>query len=327
MARDLIPPPSPAGRPSGDAEAERERAREREAARRKLGGGGLWHRSTEGDPVTETVQEIDAAEAPPEEKTESPYRSRFGLLLGALIGVGIATLAIGAAVYVGTGSGNGAPEGWSSWKPDTDAGVAAAAEIATHVGRKYRLSDGNQIVGVQGSKLAVFDVPLEVALRTAPQGGDINFINGGKGLMYTLNGLGPKGSVRGGKPSEARHLLLRREALELALYTFRYVKNVNLVVALLPPKPPAKTKNKDGTTTTSTADTQTQALFYRPGDLEPQLEIPLNATIPAKTPRPETIPPAESRRIDALTRGNLFLASFQQGQDQKAFLVLDRLPQ
>ena len=124
--------------------------------------------------------------------------------------------------------------------------------------------------------------------------------------MYTLNGLGPKGSVRGGKPSEARHLLLRREALELALYTFRYVKNVNLVVALLPPKPPAKTKNKDGSTTTSTADPQTQALFYRPGDLEPQLEIPLNATIPAKTPRPETIPPAESRRIDALTRGNLF---------------------
>ena len=32
MARDLIPPPSPAGRPSGDAEAERERAREREEA-------------------------------------------------------------------------------------------------------------------------------------------------------------------------------------------------------------------------------------------------------------------------------------------------------
>ena len=116
------------------------------------------------------MDEIRAAEAPPEERTESPYRSRFGLLLGALIGIGIATLAIGAAVYVGTGSGNGAPEGWSSWKPDANDGVAAANEIATHVGRKYRLSDGNQIVGVQGSKLAVFDVPLKVALRTAPPG-------------------------------------------------------------------------------------------------------------------------------------------------------------
>jgi hypothetical protein len=246
-------------------------------------------------------------------------------VLGALIGIAIATLAVGAAVYVGTDANNGAPKGWSTWKPDTDDGVKASHEIATHVGRKYRLDDGNQIVGVQGGPLEVFDVPLEVALRTAPQGGDIDFING-KGLMYTLNGLGPKGSVRGGKPSEARHLLLRREALELALYTFRYVKNVDLVVALLPPKPPTKTKNKDGTTTTSTEDSPTQALFYRPGDLEPQLEIPLRATIPAKTPRPDTIPAAESRRIDALTRGNLFLASFQQGQNQKAFLVLDRLP-
>jgi hypothetical protein len=323
MAGDLIPPPSPAGRPGSDAEAERERARQREEARRR--SGRLWTDGASGDPVTEVVEQVDAAEAPAEERTESPYRSRFGLLLGALLGIAIATLAVGAAVYVGTSSDNGAPEGWSSWKPDTDDGSKAATEIATHVGRKYRLDDGNQIVGVQGGPLEVFDVPLEVALRTAPQGGDIDFING-KGLMYTLNGLGPKGSVRGGKPSEARHLLLRREALELALYTFRYVKNVDLVVALLPPKPPTKTKNKDGTTTTSEADSQTQALFYRPGDLEPQLEIPLNATIPAKTPRPDTIPPAESRRIDALTRGNLFLASFQQGQNQKAFLVLDRLP-
>ena len=177
---------------------------------------------------------------------------------------------------------------------------------------------------MQASKLEVFDVPLEVALRTAPQGGNIDFIDG-NGLMFTLNGLGPKGSVRGGKPSEERHLFLRREALELALYTFRYVKDVDLVVALLPPKPPEK--KKDGTTATATAeDSQTQALFFRPGDLEPQLEIPLRATIPASTPRPETIPPSESRRIDALTRSNLFLASFQQGQDQKAFLVLDRLP-
>ena len=337
MARDLIPPPSPAGRPGSSAEAERERARELEEQRLKQ-KGGLWHRSSEAeateldpaaaivasDPDGASQEARDAATTPT--RTDTPYRSRFGLILGALLGIAIATLAIGAAVYVGTTGNNGAPDGWSQWKPGSDDGVGAAKEIATHVGRKYRMSDGNQIVGVQASKLEVFDVPLEVALRTAPQGGNIDFIDG-NGLMYTLNGLGPKGSVRGGKPSEARHLFLRREALELALYTFRYVKDVDLVVALLPPKPPEKTKNKDGTTTTATAeDSQTQALFFRPGDLEPQLEIPLRATIPAATPRPETIPPAESRRIDALTRSNLFLASFQQGQDQRAFLVLDRLP-
>jgi hypothetical protein len=332
MAGDLIPPPSPAGRPRGDAEAERERAREREEARRKQ--GSLWHRSSEaeateldpaaavaGDDPEGAAAEAHHAAAGPS-RGETPYRSRFGLLLGALIGVAIATVAVGAAVWVGTTGDNGAPDGWSSWKPGADNGVGAAKEIATHVGRKYRLADGNQIVGVQAGPLEIFDVPLEVALRTAPQGGDIDFING-NGLMYTLNGLGPKGSVRGGKPSEARHLLLRREALELALYTFRYVKDVDLVVALLPPKPPDKKK----TAATATEESPTQALFFRPGDLKPQLEIPLGATIPSRTPRPETIPPPEARRIDALTRGNLFLASFQQGQDQKAFLVLDRLPQ
>src|SRR5918998_809096 len=334
MARDLIPPPSPAGRPSGDAEAERERAREREEARRKQ--GGLWSRTAEqaatehdaagaivaADPEGASEEARDQA-ARPAARSDTPYRSRFGLVLGALIGLAIATLAIGAAVYVGTDGDNGAPDGWSQWKPESDDGVGAAKEIATHVGRKYRMSDGNQIVGVQAGPLEIFDVPLEVALRTAPQGGNIDFIEG-DGVLYTLNGLGPKGSVRGGKPSEERHLFLRREALELALYTSRYVEDVALVVALLPPKPPEE--KKKGAAAAATEETPTQALFFRPGDLEPQLEIPLRATIPAATPRPETIPASESRRIDALTRSNLFLASFQQGQDQKAFLVLDRLP-
>src|SRR5215211_2049114 len=266
MARDLIPPPSPAGRPSGDAEAERERAREREEARRRQ--GGLWSRSSEAeatqldttsalvaaDPEAASEEARDQAAAP--SRADAPYRSRFGLVLGALIGLAIATVAVGAAVFVGTGGNNGAPDGWSGWKPEADSGVDAAKEIATHVGRNYLLADGNQIVGVQAGPLEVFNVPLEVALRTAPQGGNIDFIDG-KGLMFTLNGLGPKGSIRGGKPSEERHLLLRREALELALYTFRYIDGVDEVVALLPPKPPTKAKSKDGSTST-TQDSPTQ---------------------------------------------------------------------
>jgi hypothetical protein len=339
MARDLIPPPSPAGRPGSSAEAERERARELEEQRQKQ-KGGLWHRSPEDEATTldstSALVSADPAAASdeardlagrPQPQTPTPFRSRFGLMLGALLGLGIATLAIGAAVYVGS-TGNGAPSGWSGWKPTADDGEKAAQQIATHVGRKYRLADGNQLVGVQGGPLEIdalgLTVPLEIAMKTAPQGGDIDFIKG-KGLMYTLNGLGPKGSVRGGKPSEERHLLLRREALELALYSFRYIDDVDLVVALLPPAPPDKPKK--GAAAATAEETPTQALFFRPGDLEPQLEIPLGATIPPQTPRPETIAGAEARRIDALTRGNLFLASFQQGQDQKAYLVLDRLPQ
>ena len=99
------------------------------------------------------------------------------------------------------------PDGWSGWRPTADDGEKAAAQIATHVGRKYRLADGSQLVGVQGGPLEIdalgLTVPLEIAMKSAPQGGDIDFIKG-NGLLYTLNGLGPKGSVRGGKPSEER---------------------------------------------------------------------------------------------------------------------------
>jgi hypothetical protein len=244
-------------------------------------------------------------------------------------------VAIGAVVYVASTGDNGAPDGWSRWKPSDGDGAKAAQQIATHVARQYRMADGSQIVGVEGGPLQIealgLKVPLSIAMRTAPQGGNIDFIKG-NGLLYTLNGLGPKGSVRGGKPSIKRTLLLRREALELALYSFRYIKDVDQVVALLPPKPPAKaTPAKKGAAAAAPAAAATpapaQALFFRPGDLQPQLQIPLGATIPPKTPRPETIAGAEARRVDALTRGNLFLYSFEQGQNQKAFLVLDRLPQ
>jgi hypothetical protein len=351
MAKDLIPPPSPAGRPSSDAEAERARAREREEARRRQAKGSLWHRTAEeeatehdpagalvaSDPEGASEEARDAAvHTPP--RTEAPYRSRFGLVLGALLGIAVATLAIGAAVYVGVSGDNGAPDGWSAWKPDADNGDEAAQQIADHVGKKYRLSDGSQITLVTGGPLEIealgLTVPLSIAMKTAASGGNLENIDG-NGLMYTLNGLGPKGSIRGGKPSEQRALLLRREALELSLYTFRYVDDVDQVVVLLPPrrktaeeeKAVAAAEAKGDTATAERLEPKTQALFFRPGDLEPQLEIPLQATIPAATPRPETIPPSESRRIDTLTRGNLFFASFQQSQDQRAYLVLDRLPE
>lgn len=341
MARDLIPPPSPAGRPGSSAEAERERARELEEQRRKQ-QGGLWHRSAEAEATTLDGPDALAAADPdgPREargtkapsRADTPFRSRFGLMLGALLGLGIATLAIGAAVYVGT-SDDGVPKGWSGWRPTADDGEKAAQQIATHVGRQYRFADGNQIVGVEGGPLEIdalgLTVPLEIAMKTAPQGGNIDFIKG-NGLLYTLNGLGPKGALRGGKPSSERLLLLRREALELALYTFRYIDDVDLVVTLLPPVTVTPTKAATKGTAAATAPKatkQTMALFFRPGDLEPQLEIPLAATIPPQTPRPETLAESEARRIDALTRSNLFGFSFQQGQNQKAYLVLDRLPE
>ena len=173
---------------------------------------------------------------------------------------------------------------------------------------------------VQSSEMKLADRPLGVAVRTAAVGGDIELIDG-HGVLYTLNGLGRNGSIPGGTPSAERLLLLKREALELALYTFRYADDVDMVVALLPPNP-----NDAAKAPTLGKLPQIPALFYRPGDLRSELAVPLTATLPAQTPRPEQfkLEDPEAKRVDALTRSNSFTATFQQGQDASVFLVLDR---
>ena len=50
-------------------------------------------------------------------------------------------------------------------------------------------------------------------------------------------GSGANCSIKGGTASTARHALLRREALELALYTFKYVHDIDSVSVFLPPRP------------------------------------------------------------------------------------------
>jgi hypothetical protein len=294
MARDLIPPPSPAGRPAPD------------------GAPNLIELPPESPP--ETAAPAAGRLGP------SDYRNRFGFLIGGLAGVVIATAAV-AAIVVGT-SGGQADEGlykqWSRWKPQETTATAGPAEIATHVSAQYRADNGQQLVNVTGGPLEVQGIKLDVIMRSAQ--GDIKLLDG-RAIMYTLNGLGPGGSLKGGTPSKARHQLLRREALELALYSFRYLPDVDMVMTLLPPPPPKE--NADGTPAT-TPTAPTQAVFYRPGDLKGQLQVPLGKTVPAKAPTPDTIPAAEARTIDSLTLSNLFQATPQQTRDLRAYMVLDR---
>jgi hypothetical protein len=306
MAKDLIPPPSPAGRPTGEP-----------GSSPKVEPGAkpsLFHPVDE--PVIGAASEPEAPAAAPGPPAPTPYRSRFGFVLGALIGVGLATVALLVGVIANPG-GSDVPPNWSTWKPTAKDGFAAADQIAEHVSHKYRLGNGDQMVAVTSGPIEFLDVPLSVAVRTAPSGGDIRLLDG-KGVMFTLNGLGPQGSIKNGKPTNQRGALVRREALELALYTFRYIDDVDMVVALLPPLPP---KKGDATTTMQARP----ALFYRPGDLKPELDRPIDATIAPATPRPETIAPPEVKQIDAITTPNLFEATFQQAQDARAYLVLSRV--
>src|SRR5205085_1771251 len=139
-------------------------------------------------------------------------------------------------------SGPTAP--WSSWQP-SDRGSAGAREIADHVAPLYRISPVDQLAVVTVAGLSSSTTTtssstgnssgLQVAVRPDPTSSAVSLLTG-KTIAYNLCGIGGSNCAIGvGQPSSDRLLLLRREALELALYTFKYVGGVDNVVAILPP--------------------------------------------------------------------------------------------
>jgi hypothetical protein len=133
--------------------------------------------------------------------------------------------------------------------------------------------------------------------------------------VETLALLGEGCSIREGEPTQERHRLLRRGALELSLYTFRYVDGIDSVIALLPP---ANTESNPNASQNATA------LFFEKRGFENELDRPLAETL-ARTNAPAvtvTISPVESIRIDRLTRPHLFSYQFQQLQEGSAVIVL-----
>jgi hypothetical protein len=304
VAGDLIPPPSPAGRPSPDPER---------------------FEPVEPEPVAEAAETRPAGPA--------PFRGRFGFVAGALAGcaAGAAVLALILATTGPRSEEGRLAANWSEWKPTTNQPFSGAREIAQHIQRGYRNEKRRPLASVSGGPIAVGTIPLVVAL---PSGDDVEVLDDGLGIQYTLGGSGENGVLEDSTPSKERHRLLRREALELALYSFRYLPDVTMVVTLLPPAPKAEqiqpggkkaakpSKDDDGKADKSKF--QPQALFYRPGDLLSQLQVPLRHTMSVKAPPIDRLAGDEAQRIDSLTLSNLFEFARRQGQDGRAYLVLER---
>jgi hypothetical protein len=154
-------------------------------------------------------------------------------------------------------------------------------------------------------------------VRLQPSDGSIRDLGSLGGVLYTLAGTGESGKIVGDKATPERHRLLRREALELALYTFRYVDNSTMFVALLPAAARAEKKKA------ASASRQLEALFFRPGDLKRQLQTPLARTLkPVTKLQPKQLEAAEAAAVDKLTKRNLFAATFTQQVDGQLYLVL-----
>jgi hypothetical protein len=257
-----------------------------------------------------------------ERARRSGYRSRFALVyifLAAVVGVGVGAF----VVLIGRPEAVPPPK-WSSWQP-TGSADARLKQIADHVSRRYKLESGGELAialvsppqvtspGEAGSPAV--SVPVSaIAIRPDTSRGqaeddEIDIVRGGdRSIMYILCGLGQSCSISEGAPSEARHALLRREALELSLYTFKHVEGIDTVTVFLPPRP-------DG-------QAPPTAVFLKKGDLGDELRAPLPKTLSPLVPGIGELNGKELATVNRITRPRLYSYEYTQAQDGSAILIL-----
>jgi hypothetical protein len=312
---------------------------------------------SEQPPVTRATDEHAVGTALPKSSARSrrrsrrapssPHAHRFRTATALLVGFGIGALLIAVAVAVSGGGQSKPSEPWSSWAP-TDGGTQGAREIADHVAPLYRLSPVDQlavvtVVNLESTTQATAAAQaaangttssssgLQVAVRTNPSSSAVSLL-GGNTMAYNLCGIGGKNCAIGvGAPSANRLLLLRREALELALYTFKYVSGVDNVVAILPPGHTQQTSTLSKKLPTSDSQSNKPVdiavLFVKP-ELQPLLDHPLNETLPEEFPPTvsQMAKAPEAGLVDQITAHGLFSEQLQQAQDGSNLIVLDPLP-
>jgi hypothetical protein len=246
---------------------------------------------------------------------EKVPRHRFGLAylgLAALLGA-----AVGLLVVLSVNGGKDSGPTWSAWKP-SQTGVPGLDQIAKYVAREYALPSGRTLVGiistppvVQGSDQAV---PLRAVLVTRGLRGesinDAQIYYANTTWAYQLCGFGRNCAISEGEASAERGLLLRREALELALYTFKYYSGLDSLLAYMP-TPPGKGE-------------KAVVLFFRRTDLAQQLKLPLARTLPPPRTnlRPGQMSAADLAQVRAYANPGAYTFAFEQAPDGSPVVVL-----
>ncbi len=232
--------------------------------------------------------------APPQRPAGSGLEFRFALLYGALATILVASIV--GVVLIARESGPPKQPAWSSWRPAAGSSSAMTSEIATHVSNQYKLNKAG--------------APLVAIVPSAPEGtsgttvtpvSTIGFLTSATAtsccarvvsttdnLQVQLCGLGARCAITRGVPTADRGRLVRREALELALYTFKYVPKVNAMIAYIPP---------DAGTSRITL------LYLERSNLQAELDKPISQTLPLATPPLPTSPDSQEKQtIDRLTK-------------------------
>jgi hypothetical protein len=267
-------------------------------------GADAPRQTGELEPLAVTAERVGGTSLS-KEKAIFPGRFVVGYLLIVLF---FGALLIGFAVAWSRNSDDGVDTAttWSFFKPSADSEALRIRQIARFVGGRYQTNDGQQIARVLGGPPAVQDAPVtNFMIRDA---GKQESIGAGKAIMYILCGSGSDCALPLEASSTAHDRLIRREALELALYTMRY-NDVDPVAVLLPPDPQGNPGD---------------AVLFRRDELKSLLDKPLSQSLPTgKTPNALGMDDVEAATVDYLTLTKSFDYDFLSASDGTARMVLN----
>jgi hypothetical protein len=238
---------------------------------------------------------------------------RFALIYGGLAALFVVAIAV-LVVFVRQGGGKATP--WSTWRPAVGSESTMTQEIADYVAPRYKATAaGVQLVAVipsspeitSGTKATKVSAMCFIPNQNAETCDRI--VNTGSGnLQAQFCGIGAECAISAGKATAPRERLVRREALEMALYEFKYVPGVKAMIAYLPP-PKGKSPSS--------------MLYLERSNLSQQLSQPLQQTLPLDPPPLPTKPDGkEKAMIDKLTLPALFQYQVQALRDGTDALVL-----
>lgn len=250
-----------------------------------------------------------------ERARRSSYRLRFAvvyLFLAAALGAGLS-----AFLVLATREPPADAQAWSEWQP-TGSETAMVRQIADRIPQAYR-QNGEQLVVSTASNLAVpaeqGEVPVEAvfvqpdtSLGLAEED-DIASYDGAKVAAYALCGLGnsEQCAITKGEPSADRFTFLRRQALELSLYTLKYVDGVESVIVFMPP----------------TAEGQSNgAIFLTEDDVAEELSRPLPELLPTPTPTVGGFDEVEEGHVLRITEPRTYAYQVQAAPNGSPILVL-----
>jgi hypothetical protein len=241
------------------------------------------------------------------QRRSAAYTRRFVLAYVLVIAV-FAGMVVLFAILVSRSDSSASR--WSSYHPKGRDELTKAQNLANYVAPRY-IDEGSPVAVVEAQPLVVQNTLVDgIAFSRGTSRGTIGgglkqFEPADGTIMYVFCGPGNK---CGPSPTATAQTdtLLRRESLELALYTFKYWQGIDSVVALLPPLNGTK-----------------PALYLKRHAFEDVLSKPLNRTLPTRSRiTGGSLSEAEQLTIDRLTANNVYASEFEILPNGRAVLVL-----